>query len=110
MKTNPQTGNTTPAEAARLLQEALIQRDARPKPCLDRFKEEYIRAIQQSNEYDDETPSITVDKMIRAVNNTNAPCDWLKYNPAMRTAANKIGIRTSKELREYIKKEVGQDD
>jgi hypothetical protein len=42
-------------------------------------------------------------KMTQSVLNDEHRHDWLKYNDAMRRAAKRFGIKTSKEFREAIK-------
>jgi hypothetical protein len=41
--------------------------------------------------------------MIHAVQTTDWNHDWLKYNPAMRLAARRCGMKTSKALRDWCK-------
>ncbi len=40
-----------------------------------------------------------VDKMMAAAGRPGNRADWLKSNPALRTAAKKVGINKSSELR-----------
>lgn len=44
--------------------------------------------------------------------NAKRGCDWLKHNEAMRVACKKVGIKTSKELRQLVKEseQKGRED
>jgi len=47
-------------------------------------------------------PEAAVERMLAAVNRNKARLDWLKYNPAMRAAAKRIGITKSADFREFV--------
>jgi hypothetical protein len=55
-------------------------------------------------EYADEDHRLrTAYKMIRGVATSTDRHDYLKYNPAMRRAANKFKVKSSVKFREYIR-------
>jgi hypothetical protein len=46
--------------------------------------------------------SVTVDRMIKAINDSRFPSDWLRYK-SLKRACKKFGITKSGELREFVK-------
>lgn len=76
----------------------------------EKFKLEYVNQLK-SAEYlkvnphyeSEEVRKAVVEKMLNAIKTTVHNADWLKYNDAMRKAARKCGLRSSRELRIIIR-------
>lgn len=50
------------------------------------------------------TPEQAVENMLQTIYKGTGREDWLKYNPAMKKAAKRIGITKSSAFREWVKK------
>lgn len=70
------------------------------------IRDEYIKELESRNgtDYffgDTINPPEVADKMLNAIRE-GGRSDWLRYNNALKMACKRVGIKTSKELREII--------